>query len=493
MSTNFARSARLEMNYNDRSTENGMASHSTSGSSLLDFFNIAGASREMTVEAIIESFENAFSEKPLNAMKLLFYARDVRGGLRERRIFRECFNWLADNHSSVAVSNFDNVVKFGRWDDLLWAFGTRSEQYAIIYWINAIRHGNQLAVKWLPRENKANHESAVIFMEYLGLRPSEYRDFIKAYKDSLTVEDLMTSKRWDEIIYSHVPGVAMKKYRKAFGKNDKERFTQYILDLKSGKKGVKINTSILYPYDVVREYMNECDFHLGGMELNGFKFSKSEELEVMWNSILNKLSISDEMGDTLVMPDLSGSMFGDSNPILTSVAMAVMFAQKNTGAMKGLALGFSGEPTWLDLKYQTLYQNLNVISKADVGYNTNIAKAFELILKVAIENELKQEDLPARLLIVSDMGFDQIRASENILMGVTRMFRDAGYVAPQLVLWNVEGSSNGVAMKAYESGGTLVSGQTLDALKYVTTGVLKADTAMTQVLENERYSSVVLD
>ena len=69
-------------------TENGAATYRTTGSDCLDLFAAAGALRRADDEEIIIRFVRAYTEDPDIAMRILFYARDVRGGLGERRIFR---------------------------------------------------------------------------------------------------------------------------------------------------------------------------------------------------------------------------------------------------------------------------------------------------------------------------------------------------------------------------------------------------------------------
>ena len=66
-------------------TENGAVTLRTTGSDCLDLFSTIGALRKADENDIIERFIRAYCESPDTAMKILFYARDVRGGLGERR------------------------------------------------------------------------------------------------------------------------------------------------------------------------------------------------------------------------------------------------------------------------------------------------------------------------------------------------------------------------------------------------------------------------
>ena len=70
------------MQTNDSRTENGMATNSTSLNSCVDLFFQIGAMRGQDKTRLINAFTKAFGENPLTAMRLLFWARDVRGGGR---------------------------------------------------------------------------------------------------------------------------------------------------------------------------------------------------------------------------------------------------------------------------------------------------------------------------------------------------------------------------------------------------------------------------
>ena len=53
------------------------------------------------------------------AVKILFYARDVRGGLGERKVFRTILEYMTKHSPESVVKNIWAVPEFGRYDDLL--------------------------------------------------------------------------------------------------------------------------------------------------------------------------------------------------------------------------------------------------------------------------------------------------------------------------------------------------------------------------------------
>ena len=85
----------LKNEANKTYTENGAATYASTLSDCLDLFATIGAIRRESDEEIITRFSRAFAENADIAMKILFFGRDVRGGLGERRVFRVIVNWLA--------------------------------------------------------------------------------------------------------------------------------------------------------------------------------------------------------------------------------------------------------------------------------------------------------------------------------------------------------------------------------------------------------------
>ena len=99
-------------------TENGAVGFRTTGKALLDFNFAVASLRSASEHDISQRFTKAFFEDKLMAMKWLFYARDVRGGLGERRLFRACMVPLAKEFPEYVAPVVALVPEYGRWDDL---------------------------------------------------------------------------------------------------------------------------------------------------------------------------------------------------------------------------------------------------------------------------------------------------------------------------------------------------------------------------------------
>jgi len=100
-------------------TENGAVTNASTMSDCLDLFATIGALRAADDQEIIRRFVRAYAEDADIAMKILFFGRDVRGGLGERRVFRVIINWLAENRAESLRKNIELIPEFGRYDNAL--------------------------------------------------------------------------------------------------------------------------------------------------------------------------------------------------------------------------------------------------------------------------------------------------------------------------------------------------------------------------------------
>lgn len=123
---NFLNSMKREANFT--TTENGATALKSTNNYCLDAFGSLGAMRKSDEEDIISTFSKAYAENTELALRMLFYIRDIRGGQGERRIFRILLKWLAENHSEAVVSNLENILFYGRGDDLFCLIGTSCEK-----------------------------------------------------------------------------------------------------------------------------------------------------------------------------------------------------------------------------------------------------------------------------------------------------------------------------------------------------------------------------
>lgn len=457
-------------------TENGMSTHSTSGSYVLDMFFKMGGARALPTKDLINMVISAFGEDKLLTTKCVFYLRDVRQGQGERKAFRTAFYWLCMKYPEIAKKNLHLVPFYGRWDDLFVCFDTPVEKEATDLMLYSLKTGDKLCAKWMPRENKKYHELALRLMKEWELSPRQYRLLLSGNTE--VVETLMCSGNWDKINYNHVPSRASFLYRKAFGKHDQDRYAQWLKDLEHPEvTGAKINAGAIYPSDIIKPYFEYASS------------SSDATIEAQWKALPDFVKPGVNF---ITVNDTSGSMSGD--PIRICVALGIYLAERNKGPFKDAFITFSGRPALQILKGNSLREKVDQLHRANWDTNTDLEAVFKLILSKAVSNHVPQEDMPQNILIISDMQFDQaVRIGNNptAMEMIRKQYDTAGYVMPNVIFWNVR-TSTGVPAKMNEYGVALVSGYSPSIMKNILGGEISPMEMMLKVLNSERYSEVTI-
>ena len=452
-------------------TENGALGYKTSNYALLDLNYAVSSLRHSNEEEIMLLFDNAFYENREYALKWLFFARDIREGLGERRLFRICYKRLADLDIDLFYKNLGNMPEYGRWDDLISLIGI--DESIDEYIMDMIK--NQLSAdlkgidahqpisllgKWLPSENASSENTKSLAKRVrtlLGMTPRRYRLLLSKLRKYLKVTEVFTcSNEWGIIDYENVPSLANLKYKNAFLRHDNDRRVAYLESVEKGSS--KMNMKIATPVDVVSRY---CD---GWRRVGEY----DQTLEFVWNN-LKDIYVS----ETLVVADGSGSM----------------------------TMPVSGKTTALDVANSiAIYtsEHNNEIFK-DKYANTNIEAVFNLILNVAIENDIQKNEMIKNILIISDMEFDRAQGHYfNNSSGLTKplfdeikqRYAEAGYDLPKLIFWNVNSRTKTIPLIENELGVTLVSGFSQNVLKMVMSNNYNPYEVLIETLDSERYASI---
>lgn len=500
-------SEELKKTLNYTSTGNGDLTYKSSLDNNLDLFYKAGGVRgnsyygdNLKYDDYIKLFLKAFDEDNTLAIKNLLNIRDFRtNGKGERDLYRAIMVALSNKYGYiVSILVYKGAFEsFGRFDDLVDLYAktiNNNVKQDIASHINIIMSQDlnnmsdgksvTLLAKWLPTNtrNKKVYAVAKHLASDLGLTYSEYRKKVSSLRKYLNIlENNMTHKNYSNIDYSKVPSRAFAKNTAAFYRNDEERIKAFFEKVENGEEVIK--TSGITPNEVVSPIIDSISAW-GGHEL---PTEKLHALELTWSSLVDSVKDS---GNTLVMADVSASMEGV--PMSVSVALAILFAQSSTGEFHNMFMTFSGKPELIELSDSlSLYDNVESVLESNWGYNTDIDRAFASILDTAVSSHSKQEELPERLVIMSDMQFDESGAAGSIHISRWKsLFNEHGYTLPVVVYWNVS-TSNGVPATSGEENVALVSGftpATLDAV--LTAKDVSPRAVMLEALNNPVYDIV---
>ena len=472
---------------NKTCTENGAVTYRTSGKDCLDLFASIGALRHADDRDICNRFLKAYAENRDLAMKILFYARDVRGGLGERRVFRSILTWLASNEKGSVVKNLPFIAEYGRWDDVLVLLKTPCREEALVLLkeqfradLAALDDSGDISLlgKWLPSVNASNREAVMLakmIAKAFGLSDRDYRKALVKLRARIRIIENNLREKDYSFDYAKQPSKAMFKYRKAFLRNDGERYGAFLEKVERGE--AELHTGTLMPYELVER---------------AYACSEEERrsLDITWRMLED--FTTDE--NALVVADGSGSMYWNSKPMPAAVAqsLAIYFAEHNKGKFHNHFLTFSMTPQLVEIKGDDFVEKVRYCKTFDECANTSLEAVFYLVLQAAVENHVPQAEMPAKLYIISDMEFDTCvkNSSMTNFEKAKASYASAGYKLPDLVFWNVDSRHEQQPVKENDRGVALVSGCSPRIFSMVMDGELNPYAFMLSVIDTERYAPI---
>ena len=458
----------------DARTKNGAVTHSTSQSQLVDLFFIAGTLIWQEPKNYMQKWHGAYLEDKELAFRLLFWMRDVRGWAW----VRDAFNFIYNKLSANEKAHFAHYIpEYGRWKDVFELAWQDFEPFKelILFHLKQwpVQPDFWLFCKWFPRKwevfNRVRKE--------LWVKPWKLRQIIVS--GSNTVEQMMSAKEWDKILYEHVPSKAFNKYQKAFERHDSERFNEFVND-----KPEQIKSTTLFPADIYKWFT---------------KWNDAKVIEAQWKNLPNYID-----SDKTFLPiiDVSGSMtwgYGSSEtgitPIMNSVALGLYLAERNKSIFKNAFMSFSSTPKMHYIEWDSVVQKFKyIINDPTMWYSTDIQAAFDLILKSALDNHLTREDLPDYVLVLSDMEFNdpEVWGHRTNFEMIKRKFSMNNLDMPNLIFWNLNGRIGNVPVTINDNGVALVSGYSPAIMKSVLTSkVVTPYDVMRETLDLPRYKCIV--
>jgi len=484
-----------------------------------------------------EYLKKAMQESPVDTFCLVFNTRDVLHGKGERDLGRKAFQWLLINYPDQMKRLISLIPEYGRWDDIYCLFprvlclndldwvnsnfcsnitaGTLEkaknvQKYAITIFKNQLQadwndYQNakpiSLAAKWCETEGSGDDKRYGLVQQICTewkLHPKGYRVRVGEMRTALNiVEKLCAGKQWGQIDYSKVPSQTMKKLRKAFDKNDHARFQEWLAKLKKKDPTVKVNAKTLHPHELICEYMKQ---HNGSFwETTYTTVPVDSVIEEQWKALEARTRTSGALEKTIVVSDVSGSMYSGASsgprPIDVCIALSLLIARTSRAPWNNSVIAFSESPTFHTLggceKTSTTLRDLTFeMLRIQQGFNTDFFKVFENIIDRHHRYKLKPEDHPERVIVISDMQFDQADRNTTNLMAIDQLYAANGLKRPTLIFWNVNSGLDFPATTADQNlcliGG--FSPSIMTALS--TTKEFSPAYVLREVIDNERYAPI---
>ena len=518
--------------------------------------------------------------------RTMFHLRDFRynEGKGERNLFRIFIRWLATY--SVETRRYWSAIlsiipEYGRWDDIYLpilektddkqmnikigkevyssgkyngnitdlekeAFNYLGTQIAID--MEAMRNNKPvtLAAKWAPSEkSKWNKMGKAYYklMSVMNVKPKKLRQDVTVLRDYINIVESILTHGEDYLLtkeyMSKMPSQAIRKLKKALERRSPE-WENYINSLKNGESN--INSSACMPYEWVHEYLSR---NYGNIK------EENDIIESQWKDYLNNLrkSFNIDVNDKneknaprlLVMADTSGSMFGD-RAIEVCLSLACVFSRLSHSSFRDTLITFESEPKFITIPNSergSLRDTLEYLTDQRLfpwGGSTNIEYAFVELLRWAETFTyphdhpkyprrigLHQDDMPEKILIISDMQFNScctgnegikhpyLRTINSIYDGwvtcnenteevieetnderISNLYKRSGYKMPTLIYWNVRANED-VPVRGDEENRVLLSGFSPALFKQVIENIneINPEDIYLKSVMSSRYDKVI--
>ncbi|KAJ4847805.1 hypothetical protein Tsubulata_008775 [Turnera subulata] len=379
------------------------------------------------------------------------------------------------------------------------------------------------------------------YPEYQGIEEEHYAYRVRARlrKEVLSPlrkvlelpEVYIGTNKWDSIPYNRVPSVAMNFYKEKFLRHDPKRFKMYLEAVRTGKnkkwkkdvdretkthteakpdeasakdldrvkfKPAKIAAGSLFPHEIIKSLFDRD----GGLVA-----------EVQWQRVVDDLLQKGKLKSCLAVCDVCSNMSGE--PIEASLALGVLVSELSEEPWKRKLITFSKDPKLHLVQGKNLMEKTQFVRSMGCGANTefqgekDLQKVFDLILQVAVDGKVKEDEMIKRVFVFSDMEFGQALATshgrhpeETDYQIIERKFTDKGYgnAIPQIVFWNLRESrkdNEATPVTATQERVVLVSGFSKNLMKLFLKGDDDIDSinpvdAMEAAISGEEYRKLVV-
>jgi hypothetical protein len=296
------------------------------------------------------------------------------------------------------------------------------------------------------------------------------------------VERDIAANTFEKIKYGHVPSLAMDRYTGLFMKKDMPHFKSYIQDVVKGN--VKISGATLLPSTLIAKARKLAKRSLGtrgNKDVKALKLAaeldvQREVIDGQWNTLVQRVCDAGTLASSIAVCDVSASMdypkFKDSScPMDSAIGLSLLISSVTTAPFGGGFISFRQKPTYIRLKaYQGLVDTVTYVENTPWGGSTNFTAIFEdVILPMAVANQLSQADMVKQVFVFSDMQFNEAQQrTERWTSSFSRIkdkYKAAGYEMPRLIFWNLAAESTSKPVTMEDVDTALVSGYSQGILK----------------------------
>lgn len=527
MTSNFANAMKQTTTWNGaKSLHTADITGKTSGRLSLFFKAVRGISSPQLYDYLRE----ADKEDLIDTFILCLHLRDCRGGKGERSLGKNAITWLFLNYPEYFEKILHLLPFYGRWDDLieLWPNFLNLSKTHIAYtcknfespipendkWIFLqkvqtdivslmakqlmqdkinMNMGNPISIcaKWAPTENdQLDKRYLVVFQLCNSLGQINYKRYRKDYISPLRaylkiVENFMCKNAWDEIEFSKVPSCAMKRLKNSFEKNAVEKFSVWKALL--SQNIVEVKGKQLFPHELINELKN--------------KRVNDTVLQAQWEVLEKEAKDLGVLKSAVFVVDVSGSMemWGfearakfSFTPMDVAIALGILGSGATTGPFHNHVISFHTKPTFHVLNsHHNLWEKYSQICRLPCAGSTNIQKVFDLILEKAKSANLKQEDMPTKIIIVSDMQFNCAVPGQTNFETIDKKYKASGYKRPNIIFWNVNGVSTDFPVDVSNNGTAMISGFSTSILKSIMNkNEFSPYTIMRETIDDSRYGII---
>ncbi|KAG6466801.1 uncharacterized protein LOC122037858 [Zingiber officinale] len=332
-----------------------------------------------------------------------------------------------------------------------------------------------IARRLFPRDSHPDYASLEEEHYAYRVRDRLRREALVPLRRALELPEVyMSAGQWSVLPYNRVASVAMKNYKAIFTKHDRDRFAQYLSDVKKGT--AKIAAGALLPHEILAD-------------------AGDEVAELQWKRMVEDLAKKGSLSNCIAVCDVSGSMSG--TPMEVCIALGLLISELSEDPWKGRVITFSERPQLHQIEGDSLTEKTAFIRTMEWGMNTDFQKVFDNILAVAVEGNLPREAMVRRVFVFSDMEFDVASANpwETDYAAVCRKFRKAGYgeSVPEVVFWNLR-DSRSTPVPSSQKGVALVSGFSKNLVKLFLEGdgILSPRAVMETAIAGKEYQKLMI-